>query len=180
MRTTVPNEGAISVAVLDGRSGGRERNAGRAEWMEKVDPTLFWRSRPETFPILEKRGKGGSRPLSVAMTVCPRPLGRRGSRDPSAVGSGTALHCSDATGQPGGAPNYTRTAIRNMLGENARLVVRRPPAPACPCNARVRVLCLPAGAPSVLAAFSPSSLPLFPRSKSFDPHETGRGSHGLG
>ena len=93
--------GAVSVAVLDGRSGGRERNAGRAGWKEKVDPTLFWRSRPETFPILEKRGKGGSRPLSVAMTVCPRPLGRRGSRDPSAVGGGTALHCSDATGQPG-------------------------------------------------------------------------------
>ena len=146
VRTTVPNEGAISVAVLDGRrSGGRERNAGRAGWEEKVDPTLFWRSRPETFPILEKRGKGGSRPLSVAMAVCPRPLRSERLQRPGGRRSWNCtalLRCHRATG---GAPNYTRTAIRNMLGENARLVAHRPPA--CPCNARFRVLCFPAGRP---------------------------------
>ena len=175
VRTTLPNEGAISVVALDGRSG----NAGRAGWKEKVEPTLFWRSRPETFPSLEKRGKGGSRPLSVAMTVCPRPLGRRGSRDPSAVGGGTALHCSDATGQPG-ALQIIRGPPLETCSEKTPVASPAVRPPACSCNARVRVLCLPAGAPPLLAALSPSSLPLFPRSKSFDPHETGRGSHGLG
>ena len=71
-----------------------------------------------------------------------------------------------------------------MLGENARRVARRPPArpPARVMRGFVYYAFPPAapGAPPVLAALSPSSLPLFPRSKSFDPHETGRGSHGLG